>query len=150
MGKFGDFFKKVWTGIKKGATKVWDFGKGAVQKIGHLLRPAADIAGKVGGFLSMLPGKAGKFGKLFESGGKAVKTITDMLPESQAKTKIQDALDKGIDTGQRYIKQGTEKLTQFSDKVHPWRDSGTRIARTIADGTDRLYARMPAQLPMFN
>jgi len=138
----GSFFKGLWGGIKKGATKVYDFGKKVVQKAGHVLRPVTDIASKIGGFMSMLPGKAGKFGQLFKRGGDAVRTITDMLPESQAKEKIQSALDKGMDTGQRFIQQGTEKITQISDRVQPWIRSGVQIGRTVADGADQLYGKM--------
>jgi len=138
----GSFFKKVWGGIKKGATKVYDFGKKVVGKVGHVLRPITDIASKVGGFMSMLPGKAGKIGQGLAAGGQAIKTLTGMLPESQAKQKIESAIDRGLDTGQRYLKEGTDRVTQISDRVQPWIRSGVQIGRTIADGADRLYAKM--------
>ena len=31
MGKFGNFFKGAWNGIKRGATKVWDGAKKVVK-----------------------------------------------------------------------------------------------------------------------
>ena len=138
----GSFFKKVWGGIKKGATKVWDVGKTVVTKAGHVLRPITDIAGKVGGVLSMLPGKAGTIAKGITAAGAGVKALTDMLPDSQAKSKIQTALDKGMDTGQRLIKQGTDKLTQLDAYAQPWIRSGVQIGRAVADGADRLAARL--------
>ena len=142
MGKFGNFFKNVWGGIKKGATKVWDVGKTTVKKVGHILRPAADIAGKIGGFMRMLPGKAGEFGKALHRGGEYLKGLTNMLPDGEAKKKIQGAIDDGVNKGDQFINRGTEKMNQLNGKVQPWIDSGTRIARTVADGTDRLYTRL--------
>lgn len=138
MGKVGKFFKKVWGGIKKGATKVWDFGKKAVQKVGHVLRPVADVAEKVGGVMSNLPGKAGLIGTGLAAGGATVKTITDMLPDSKAKTKIEEAINKGVDTGQNAVNRFSEGLTQFNNKAQPWIRSGVDISRKIADGVDRL------------
>jgi len=128
----GSFFKKVWSGVKHGATKVWDFGKKVVEKGGRILRPAIDIARKAAGFMSMLPGKAGKFGEMFKRGTDFAKHLTDMLPDSQAKKKIEEAIDKGSDNGQRYIQQATDKITQFNDRVQPWLRSGVQIGEKVA------------------
>ena len=142
MGKIGRFFKKLWGGIKKGATKVWDFGKRVVGKVGHVLRPVADVAAKIGGAMSNLPGKAGAIGTGLAAGGATVKTITDLLPESKAKDKINEAINKGVDTGQQYIAKGADALTKINDKVQPWIKSGVDISRRIADGADRVHTMM--------
>ena len=142
MGKIGKFFKKLWGGVKKGATKVWNFGKKAVQKVGHVLRPVADVAEKVGGMMSNLPGKAGLIGTGLAAGGSTVKAITDMLPESKAKTKIEEAINKGVDTGQQWINKGTGLINDVNNKVQPWIKSGVDISRKIADGADRLNVKM--------
>ena len=138
MGKVGRFFKKLWGGVKKGTTKVWNFGKKAVQKVGHVLRPVADVAEKVGGLMSNLPGKAGLIGTGLAAGGSTIKTITDMLPESKAKTKIEEAISKGVDTGQQWINKGTGIINDVNNKVQPWIHSGVNIGRKLADGADRL------------
>jgi len=142
MGKIGKFFKKLAGGIKKGATKVWNFGKTAVQKVGHVLRPLADVAEKVGGLMSNLPGKAGMIGTGLAAGGSTVKTITDMLPDSKAKTKIEEALNKGLDTGQQWINKGTDVLNKVNNKAQPWIHAGVDISRKLADGADTLSARL--------
>ena len=132
MGKIGKFFKKVWGGVKKGATKVWDVGKKVVEKAGHVLRPAADIAEKAGKFMSILPGKFGKFGQALDGGGRAIKTMTDMLPDSQAKTKLNEYIDNGINKGHSAIDRGKSILNDVNNKTQPWIRSGVDITRHIA------------------
>ena len=142
MGKFIDFFKRIGRGIKQGATKVWDWTKNAVGKVGNFLRPISDVAAKIGGAMSMLPGKAGAIGTGLAAGGTAIKSITDMLPNSEAKEKINNAIDKAVDTGQGYINKGVDFMNNVNNKVQPWINSGVDITRRIADGADRLYPRM--------
>jgi len=148
MGRIKNFFKKIGQGIKNGATKVYNFGKGVVQKVGHVLRPVADIAEKVGGVMSALPGKAGMIGSGLAAGGATVKTITDLLPESKAKTKLNEALDKTLNKGQEYINKGAGIINDINNKTQPWLKAGTDISRKIADGADKLGAKMPANLPV--
>ena len=147
MGKIGRFFKKIGQGIKKGATKVWNFGKKAVEKVGRVLRPVADVAEKVGGMMSNLPGKAGLIGTGLAAGGSTVKTLTDMLPNSKAKDKINEAINKGLDTGQNAVNKFSEGLTQFNNKTQPWIRSGVDISRKIADGADRLNVKLNGYNP---
>ena len=146
MGKFGNFFRKIGEGIKKGATKVWDWSKNAVQKVAKVVRPAADIASKFGGFMRVLPGKFGKFGELIHKGGEYAKGITNLLPNSEAKNKINEAIDKGINTGQNFINKASDGVQRFNNISQPWINSGVDIARHIANGADYAYARMPQQL----
>ena len=142
MGKFANFFKKIGKGIKKGATKVWNWSKGAVQKVGKILRPAAEVASKVGGAMSALPGKAGAIGTGLAAGGETIKSITNMLPDSQAKTKINEAIDKGINAGQDYLHKGIVNIQGANNKLLPWLNSGVNIANRVADGADKLGLRM--------
>ena len=148
MGKFVNFFKRIGSGIKKGATKVWNWSKNAVGKVGNFLRPIADTAAKIGGAMSMLPGKAGAIGTGLAAGGTAIKNITDMLPNSAAKDKINNAIDKAVDTGQGYINKGIDYMNNINNKVQPWIDSGVKISRTIADNADKLHAKFP-QMQVF-
>lgn len=142
MGKFANFFKKIGAGIKKGATKVWNFGKKVVSKVGKVIRPIADIASKVGGIMSSLPGKAGLIGTGLAAGGSAVKGLVEMLPDSQAKTKLNEVINKGVDTGQNLIARGAAAMNNVNNKVQPWLNSGVNISRAIADGADRLSGKM--------
>ena len=131
MGKVGKFFSNSLTGLKKGATKVWNFGKNAVGKVGHVLRPMADVAEKVGGVMRALPGKAGMIGSLIQGGASAIKNITNMLPDSKAKTMIEKSIDKGVDTGQRILNKGVDVVNRVNDKTQPWINSGINITRKL-------------------
>ena len=137
MGKIGKFFSKVFEGVKKGATKVWNFGKKVVEKTGRVLRPAADIASKIGGFMKFLPGKAGKIGELLHGGASAIKKYTSLLPDSKAKTMIEQSIDKGVDTGQKLLNKGADVMNKVNDKAQPWIDSGVNISRKLADEFNR-------------
>ena len=88
MGRIGKFFNNTINGVKKWATKIWNFGNNVVSKVGHVLKPVASIAEKVGGVMSALPGKAGLIGTALAKGGSVVRNITSLLPDSTAKTKI--------------------------------------------------------------
>ena len=148
MGKFANFFKKIGSGIKQGATKVWDWTRNALHKVGKITRPLADVAAKVGGTMSALPGKAGSIGTGLAAGGEAVKAITDMLPNSAAKDKINESINKGLDTGQQYINKGIDFMNNVNNKALPWINAGVNISNAIADGADKLHARMPNQIPV--
>ena len=146
MGKFGQFFRKIGEGIKKGATKVFDWSRNAVQKVAKVIRPAADIASKFGGLMRLVPGKFGKFGDLIYKGSEYAKGITNMLPNSKAKDKINEAIDKGVNSGQNLINKASEGVQRFNNITQPWIDSGVNIARHIANGADYAYKMMPQQL----
>ena len=148
MGKIKEFFKKIGRGIKKGATKAWDWTRGAIQKVAKIARPVADIASKVGGAMSALPGKAGAIGTGMAAGGEAIKSITDLLPDSAAKNKINESINKGLDTGQQDLNKGIEFINNVNNKALPWIDAGGKIANKIGEGADKLYKKMPAQIPV--
>ena len=131
MGKVGKFFSNSLGGLKRGATKVWSFGKNVVGKAGHVLRPMADVAEKVGSVMRALPGKAGMIGSLIQGGASAIKNITNMLPDSKAKTMIEQSIDKGVDTGQRILNKGVDVVNRVNDKTQPWINSGINITRKL-------------------
>ena len=131
MGKIGKFFSNSLGGLKKGATKVWSFGKNVVGKVGHVLRPIANVAEKVGGVMKALPGKAGMIGSLIQGGASAIKNITGLLPDSKAKTMIEQSIDKGVDTGQKIINKGADVLNKVNNKTQPWIDAGVNITRKL-------------------
>ena len=131
MGKVGKFFSNALSGLKKGATKVWNFSRNAVGKVGHVLRPIANVAEKVGGVMRALPGKAGMIGSLIQGGASVVKNITNMLPDSRAKTMIEQSIDKGVDTGNRLLNRGADAINNVNNKVQPWLDAGVNITRKL-------------------
>ena len=131
MGKVGKFFSNSLSGLKKGATKVWNFGRNTVGKVGHVLRPMANIAEKVGGVMSALPGKAGMIGSLIHGGASALKNITGMLPDSKAKTMIDQSINKGVNTSQRLLNKGVDVINNVNQKTQPWINAGVNITRKL-------------------
>ena len=135
MGRIGRFFKNIWNGVKNGATKVWNFGKNVVApKIVKVIKKIPEIVDKVTGITSLIPGKAGLVSSLINRGANAVKGLTDMLPDGQAKTKINEAINKGVDTGQNIIDKGTNAITNITNKAQPWLNTATNISRRLTDG----------------
>ena len=131
MGKVGKFFSNSLSGLKKGATEVWNFSRNTVGKVGHVLRPMANIAEKVGGVMSALPGKAGMIGSLIQNGASAVKNITGLLPDSKAKTMIEQSIDRGVDTSQRLLNRGADVINRVNGKTQPWINAGVNITRKL-------------------
>ena len=134
MGRIKSFFSKVGEGVKRGATKVFQFGKGIVEKSGHIIRPAVDIAGKVSGVLSHLPGTVGTVGKAFSKGIDYVKGITNMLPNSKAKDIINSATNKIDDKGRSLIDKGQRYAIDVKNKTIPWVDAGIGIVKKVGGG----------------
>jgi len=124
MGKFGNFFKKIGQGIKKGATKIWDGAKKVIPRVVDVVKRLPEYADKAGRILSLLPGKAGKFGELFQKGSQFVKPLIDKLPDSEAKKKIQHFTDNAIDKGENAVNRFSRGLNDFNNKVQPWIRAG--------------------------
>ena len=136
-----NFFRKIWNGAKTGATKVWNGLKKGAEFVGRVAKPIANIASKAGSILGVLPGKVGLIGKGLALGGNVVKSITDQLPNSAAKEKINSAIDKAVDTGQRYVNRASEGIQRFNGITQPWINAGANISRTIGNGATQLAGR---------
>ena len=134
MGKFGQFFKNALDGAKRGATKIWNAGSNIVQKVSKVARPAVELASKFGGFMKNLPGKAGEIGDMINRGANAIKNITDLLPNSEAKNKINNAIDRGKDYSQNVINRATEGINRFNNITQPWINSAKQISNYLPGG----------------
>ena len=139
MGKFLNFFKNIGQGIKRGATKVVDWAKNkAAPAIGRVVRPIVDIGSKIGNVLSYLPGTAGLIGKGITMGGEAIKGLTNLLPNSNAKDKINDSINRIVDTGQNSVNRVSEGIQRFNNKVQPWINAGVNIGNRIGDMANKF------------
>ena len=125
------FFRKVWNGAKTGATKVWGGLKKGAEFVGRMTKPIANIASTAGQILSVLPGKVGDFGKSLNRGIDAVKGIINMLPNSNVKDKLNNA----VSTGSNFINDKIDRGKQFTENVNskaqPWIQSSSQIADRI-------------------
>ena len=126
-----NFFRNAWNGAKTGATKVFNGLRKGAEFVGRVAKPIGTLASTAGSILGVLPGKIGEFGKLINRGGDAIKSITNLLPNSDVKDKINHALDKGLDYGQRTINKGQNFINDVNNKAQPWLTSIPQI-------TDRL------------
>ena len=147
MGRIGRFFKNIWNGVKNGATKVWNFGKNVVApKVVKVIKKIPEIVDKVTGITSLIPGKAGLISSFINRGANAIKGLTDMLPDGQAKTKINDAINKSVDTGQNIIDKGTNAITNITNKAQPWLDAAKNISNGL---TSNRFLGYPKTIPQF-
>lgn len=138
MGKFANFFKKIGQGIKKGATKIWDGAKKVIPRVVDVIKRAPEYADKAGRFLSLLPGKYGKFGELLHKGSQFVKPMIDVLPDSKAKEKINEYYNKGESKVQEIYDKGGGIIDDINKKAQPWIHAGGDIARRLARATNNI------------
>jgi len=121
-------FRNVWNGAKTGATKTYGALKKGAQFVGRLSKPIANIATTAGGILGVLPGQIGLIGKALASGGNFIKSLTDSLPNSSVKDKINSAIDRGIN----YTNNATNRAQTFinadNTKVSPYIQAAPQIS----------------------
>ena len=113
----GSFFRSVWGGLKKGATKVWGGLKKGAEFVGRVAKPIGRLAEGAGKFIGLLPGRIGDVGRALAKGGAVVRQITDSLPDGAVRDKLTGALDRGEKLASTY----TGRAQQFAEKL---RDTG--------------------------
>ena len=122
----GNFFRNVWNGTKKGATKVWSGLKKGAEFVGR-------IASTAGGIIGMLPGHVGLVGKALFAGGEAIKSLTNSLPNSAIKDKLNNAIDRGLTTGGALVNSAQRFAQKVSDTGQPYLNAGTNIINRIGN-----------------
>ena len=115
-----NFFRNVLNGAKTGATKTYGALKKGDQFVGRLSKPIANIATTVGGILGVLPGKIGLVGKALASDGNFIKSLTDSLPNSSIKDKINSAIDRGINYTNNATNRAQTFINDVNTKVSPY------------------------------
>ena len=123
----GNFFRNVWNGTKKGATKVWGGLKKGAEFVGRIAKPIGRIASTAGGIIGMLPGHVGLVGKALFAGGEAIKSLTNSLPNGAVKDKLNDAIDKGLSSGGALVNSAQRFAHKINDSGQPYIAAGSKI-----------------------
>ena len=127
-----NFFRNAWNGAKNGATKVFNGLRKGAEFVGRVAKPIGTLASTAGSILGVLPGKVGEFGKLISHGGDAIKSITNLLPNSEVKEKLNNAIDKGLDYSHRAIDKGQTFINDVNNKAQPWLTAAPQIANCLS------------------
>ena len=93
-----------------------------------MAKPVANFASTAGQILSVLPGRIGEFGRAFNKGVNVVKDLVNLLPNSNAKEKINNAINNGSDWVNDKFDRGRQITENVNNTVQPWIHSGTQIA----------------------
>ena len=123
----GNYFRNVWGGVKKGATKVWGELKKGTEFVGRVAKPIGRIASSAGGIIGMMPGHVGMIGKALFAGGEAIKSLTNSLPDGAVKQKLNDAIDKGLTTGGAFVNSAQRLAQKVSDSGQKYLNAGSRM-----------------------
>ena len=129
--KLKGFGKRVWSGIKGFGGKVIDTGKKVFKKVGEV---AGKVVSPVAKVLSFLPGTLGTIGRVVSGVTDAVKTVTDQIPNSEAKKKINDFVTKIDDTSHKVInkiEEGGQKAQGVIGKIEKGIDTAKQIPGTL-------------------
>ena len=142
--KLKGFGKRVWSGIKGFGGKVIDTGKKVFKKVGEV---ASKVVSPVAKVLSFLPGTLGTVGKVVSGVTGAIKSVTDQIPNSKAKEKINDFVTKIDDTSRKVIgkiEEGGQKAQDVIKRVETGIDVAKQIPGQMKDAfMNRLIAPAP-------
>ena len=127
----GNFFRNVWGGAKKGATKVFGGLKKGAEFIGRIAKPISHLAEGAGKLMGVLPGKIGQFGRALNQGGAFVRQLTNELPNSDVKNKLNEALNKGESIANNYTNRAQKYAENIRDSGQPWLKAGSSIINKI-------------------
>ena len=127
----GNYFRDVWGGVKKGATKVWGGLKKGAEFVGRVAKPIGRAATTAGGIIGMLPGHIGMVGKALALGGQAIKSLTSELPNSSVKDKLNSAIDKGVGLSGIAVNKAQNYAEKLRDTGQAYLNAGSKIANRI-------------------
>ena len=129
----GNFFRNVWNGAKKGATKVYGGLRKGAEFVGRIAKPIGRLASTAGGIIGMLPGHVGMIGKALFAGGEAIKSLTNSLPNSAIKDKLNNALDRGLTTGGAFVNSAQRLAQKVSDSGQSYLNAGANVINRIGN-----------------
>ena len=131
------FFKAAGNFIKSGGVKkLIRGGIEAFKKVQPHIRRAIDKGSK---FMIKLPGYIDQGKRIYDGGRAFVRDITDALPNSRAKDKINSALDKF-----------DNKVETFTDKGRSFADSAQQRVLPIMNSTNRVIDKLNGYATDFN
>ena len=111
---------KIYGGLRKGA-----------EFVGRIAKPIGRMASTAGGIIGMLPGTVGMIGKALFAGGEAIKSLTNSLPNSAIKDKLNHAIDKGLTSGGALVNSAQRLSQRVSDTGQSYLTSGSNIINRI-------------------
>ena len=126
-----NFFRNVWNGAKKGATKIYGGLRKGAEFVGRIAKPIGKVATAAGGIMGMIPGKIGLVGKALAMGGEAIKSLTNSLPNSSVKDKLNSAIDRGLNAGSNIISKSQQYAQRLNDTGQPYLNAGSNIINRI-------------------
>ena len=118
-----DFFRKIGRGIGRVGKKIWSGIKKGASFVGRLAKPIISIAKPVLGTIAALPGKVGLIGKVGSAAASVAKDLVDRIPNQEAKDKLNRVIDKGKDL----VDKVQDKAQGVADKAKPWADAGLSV-----------------------
>ncbi len=123
------FFKKVGSGIKKGASWVKDKFHKTVNVVKKFGKHVLYVANKVSGYLAMVPGKVGMVASGINAGTGIANDILDKIPNGNVKNKVSTLVNQAGSQANDKLNQFGNKVQQISDKVN----QGMNIAKDISN-----------------
>ena len=133
MGRIKNFFSRIGNGIKSGATKVWNGVRNGIGYVGRIAKPLSSMALGAGSILGRIPGTVGLVGKALQGGGAVLKSLTDSLPNSSVKEKINNAIEKGLNYGNSAINKAQNYANTISNTGQNYLYAGANIANKVGD-----------------
>ena len=136
MGKIGNFFKKIGSGIKKGIQKVGRFVTDKViPTVSRIGKPILNVMG-------MLPGKLGMIGKVGSGIADVVTGIADQIPNQKVRDTIKEGVGKVNDGFQRGIDKGQQIATRVNDTAQQVATTATNMYNTARKGSGKIKTLM--------
>ncbi len=121
------FFKKIGSGIKKGASWAKDKFHKTVNVVKKFAKPVMGAVDKVSGLLSMVPGKIGLIAGGVNAANGVANKVLDQIPDGAAKNKLKAAQGKTTNTANNVL----TKVGNIADKANDYVQRGQNIANII-------------------
>ncbi len=128
------FFKKIGSGIKKAASWTKDKFHKTVNVVKKFGKPVLNVANKISGMLSMVPGEVGMVASAVNAGTGIANSVLDQLPSGKVKNKITNVVNKASNKAN----DGVSKAQQYAEKAA---DLGKKIQggmQTIQNGAKQM------------
>ncbi len=128
------FFKKVGSGIKKAASWTKDKFHKTVNVVKKFGKPVLNVANKVSGMLSMVPGEVGMVASAINAGTGIANSVLDQIPSGKVKNKVTNVVNKASSKANEYA----EKAGSLGRNIQEGMQTARNIGSTIQNGTKQL------------
>ncbi len=135
------FFKKVGSGIQRAASWTKDKFHKTVNVVKKFGKPVLNVANKISGVLSMVPGTVGAVATAVNAGTGIANSVLDQLPSGKVKSKVTNVVNKATtqaNTGVSKAQQYAGKVADVGRGIQSGIQTAHNIGRTIQDGVQRV------------